>query len=170
MCNSHRGGQATVELPRVRPSLPHLCMSPLGLSTQKMSAEWVFVGCRSEALGFGRQWRFLQGLVHRRRLDQEAQGTALTLSSNKWAGRASRTGTGPREGGWRKRCLCWLQRLWGWRPCLFSQRAPGMQGGGGGVPPELMDDVPHTCPRTSDWSQAQELLSPQGLPQRHLTS
>ena len=131
---AHRGGQATVELPRVRPSLPHLCMSPLGLSTQKMSAEWVFVGCRSEALGFGRQWRFLQGLVHRRRLDQEAQGTALTLSSSKLAGRASRTGTGPREGGWRKRCLCWLQRLWGWRPCLFSQRAPGMQGGGGGCP------------------------------------
>lgn len=52
---------------------------------------------------------------------------------------------------------------------VFSEGA-WHAGWGWGVPPELMDDVPHTCPRTSDWSQAQELLSPQGLPQRHLTS
>ena len=34
---------------------------------------------------------------------------ALILSSSKWVGRASPTGTGPREGWWRKRCLCRLQ-------------------------------------------------------------
>ena len=55
MCTSHRGGQATVELPRVRPSLPHLCVSPppLGLGMQEMSVEWVFAAYRSEDLGFG---------------------------------------------------------------------------------------------------------------------
>ena len=45
-----------MELPRVRPSLPHLCVSPPGLDTQKMSVEWVFAACRSKALGFGRQF------------------------------------------------------------------------------------------------------------------
>lgn len=65
-----------MELPRMRPSLPHLSVSPPGLGTQEMSLEWVFAACRSEALGFGWRW-FLRGLVHRRRLDWEAQGTDL---------------------------------------------------------------------------------------------
>lgn len=131
VCTSHRGGQATVELPRVRPSLPHLSVSPPGLGTQEMSWNGCLqpAGAKPWGLGGG-------GFCG----DSSTGGVwtgrprAPTLSSSKWAGRASRTGTGPREGWWRKRCLCRLQSAVGVETLRVFSEGAWHAGRGQGAP------------------------------------
>lgn len=121
VCTSHRGGPATVDLPRMRPSLPHLCVSrPRAWARRKC----LWNGCLQPAGakpwglgGSGFCGDSSTGDVWTRR------PRALTMSSSKWAGRASPTGTGPREGCWRKRCLPAPERCGGGDPaCLLRGR------------------------------------------------